>query len=235
MCIAGLSWAANWGTWFLFYYSLTCKPCLSWPFDPVGNGRLMRLTTFFGQIFFLTKEILLTSRPNYAVLTPVPKPSSLGAIFLIESFILPTLNKLLEKSRLKSIAGGCIWNGLQLDRLNVAIISVEGMPLSSLRLLPRKTNSEIIGARASAALQLLSAYVTDRYSGSRRAPREPEESVALVPRNDRSHGLRFLCFLLHTSCFLHRADFISSSLFSLTQCKKLRVLIPLQGFGWRAF
>lgn len=111
-------------------------------------------------------------------------------------------------------------------------------------LLPRKTNSEIIGARASAALQLLSAYVTDRYFGSRRAPREPEESsgasppeesMALVPRNDRYHGLCFLCFLLRILRFPHRVALISSSLFSLTQCKKLRVLIPLQGFGWRVF
>lgn len=144
----------------MFYYCLSCKPCLSRPFDPVGNGRLTRLTTFFGQIFFFAREILLTSRPNYTVLTPVPKTGSLGAIFLIESFILPTLNKVLQKSRLTSVASGCIRNGLQLDGLNVAIISVEGMPLSSLRLLPRKTNSEIMGARASAALQLLSAYVT---------------------------------------------------------------------------
>lgn len=93
---------------FFFYYSLTCKPCLSWPFDPFGNGRLTRLTTFLGQIFFLAREIVLTLRPNYTVLTPVPKTSSLGAIFLIESFILPTLNKLLQKSRLKPIANSCI-------------------------------------------------------------------------------------------------------------------------------
>lgn len=35
-----------------FTYSLTRKSCLSQPFDPVGNGRIMRLTTFFGQPFF---------------------------------------------------------------------------------------------------------------------------------------------------------------------------------------
>lgn len=115
-------------------YSLTCRPCLSWPFDPVGNGKIMRLTTFFGQIFFLTGEILLTSSPNYTVLTPVPKASSLGAIFVNESFILPTLNKLLQKSRLKPVAGICICNELQLDTLNVASIAVQGMPLSWLRL-----------------------------------------------------------------------------------------------------
>lgn len=57
-------------------------------------------TNYFGQIFFLSREILLTSRPNYTVLTPVSKTSSLGATFLIESFILPTLNKLFKKSRL---------------------------------------------------------------------------------------------------------------------------------------
>lgn len=111
-------------------------------FDPVGSGRLKRLTTFFGQIFFLTREIVLTSRPNYTVLTPVPKNSSLGAIFLIESFILPTLNKLLQKSRLKPIASSCIWNGLQLDRLNVAIISAEGMPLSLLSMSDSAAASE---------------------------------------------------------------------------------------------
>ena len=76
--------------------------------------------------------MLLTSRPNYTVLTPVPKTSSSGAIFLIESFILPTLNKLLQKYRLKPLARGCVWNGWQLDGWNMAIISAEGMPLSSL-------------------------------------------------------------------------------------------------------
>lgn len=102
-------------------------------------------------------------------------------------------------------------------------------------LLPRKRNPEMLGTRASAALQLLSAYVRSRDSGSRRAPREPEGSVALELHNNRSHGLYFLCFLLRILCFLHGEASISSSLFSLMWCKKLRVLIPLQGFGWRAF
>lgn len=73
---------------------------------------------------------MLTSSPSYTVLTPVPKPGSSGAIFVLESFILPTLNKPLQKSRLKPIAGGCACDGLQLDSLNVASIPVEGMPLA---------------------------------------------------------------------------------------------------------
>lgn len=56
----------------------------------------MRLTLSLDRYFFLTIETLLTSRPNYTVPTSVPKTSSLGAVFLIESFILPTLNKLLR-------------------------------------------------------------------------------------------------------------------------------------------
>lgn len=89
--------------------------------------------------YFLWTDFFLSQRNSAYIKTQLYRPYSctknqfFGG-FLIESFILPTLNKLLQKSRLKPIANSCIWNGLQLDRLNVAIISVQGMPLSSLRM-----------------------------------------------------------------------------------------------------
>lgn len=89
----------------MLYCSLPCEPCLSQPFDAFGSGQINK-TKYFGHFFsfffsFLTTEIVLTSRPNYTV----AKPSSSGAIFLIVSFILPTLNKRLTKSRLEPICG----------------------------------------------------------------------------------------------------------------------------------
>lgn len=195
-------------------------------------------TNYFGQIFFLSRETLLTSRPNYTVLTPVSKTSSLGATFLIESFILPTLNKLFKKSRLMPIASSCIWNGLQLDRLNVAVISVEGMPLSSVSMsgsAAAEEESRDARGLCKCCIAVSVSLRHSRHSSSPRAPQEPEESMALVPWNSRSHGLCFLCFLVHILCLLCGEASISSSLFSLMQCKKLCVLIHLQHLGWRAF
>lgn len=107
----------------------------------------------------------------------------------------------------------------------MAIISVEGMPLSSVGMSGSAAAAEgefrDAGGPCSAALQSLSVYVTSRYSSSPRAPQEPEESVPLVPRNNSSHALCFPCFLVRILCLLCREASISSSLFSLMQCKKL--------------
>lgn len=96
MCITGLSSAAHWGTWLWLSQCLSYSPAFHSLGILLEVTRLMRLTLSLDRYFFLTIETLLTSRPNYTVPTSVPKTSSLGAVFLIESFILPTLNKLLR-------------------------------------------------------------------------------------------------------------------------------------------
>lgn len=117
----------------MLYCSLPCEPCLSQPFHAFGSGQINNTKYFlWAFFFFLTTEILLTSRPNYTV----PKPSSSGAIFLIVSFILRTLNKRLTKSRLEPICGRLYRKWIaagQIKRGNyVFFFFAEGMPLSSL-------------------------------------------------------------------------------------------------------
>lgn len=106
----------------------------------------------------------------------------------------------------------------------MAIISVEGMPLSSLRMSGSAAAEEEFRDARGPCKCCIAVTASIRHKqtlSSPRARREPEESVALVPCNNRSHGLCFLCFLVHILCLLCREASVNSSLFSLMQCKKL--------------
>lgn len=81
----------------------------------------------------------------------------------------------------------------------MAIISVEGMPLSSLRMSGSTAAAEEEFRDAHGPCECCIAVAVslrhEQYSGSPRARREPEESVALVPCNNRSHALCFSVLL----------------------------------------
>lgn len=81
----------------------------------------------------------------------------------------------------------------------MAIIFVEGMPLSSLRMSGSTAAAEEEFRDARGPCECCIAVAVslrhEQYSGSPRARREPEESVALVPCNNRSHALCFSVLL----------------------------------------
>lgn len=108
----------------------------------------------------------------------------------------------------------------------MAIISVEGMPLSSLGMSSSAAAAAEEEFRDAGGLCkcCIAVTVSLRHEQILQQPKgcqEPEESLALVPWNSTSHGLCFLCFLVRIFCLLCREASISSSLFSLMQCEKL--------------
>lgn len=93
---------------------LSCSPAFHSLWILLEVTRLMRITLSLDRYFFLTVVTLLTSRPNYTVLTSVPKTSSLGALF---NWIIyfTYFKQSVTKPRLMPLASSCIYNRLQLD------------------------------------------------------------------------------------------------------------------------